>query len=84
MYIQKTTGSWLARSKVKGVACGGKKWVWSHVTQPGVLEALAGRGSAGRVVVEHGSEEGGERASLLCGPVVLLHQHVGQRPVPAE
>ena len=62
VHSENSTGSGLARSKVTDE---GRKWVWSHVTEPLVLEALAGGGPAGRVVVQHGSEEGGERAGLL-------------------
>ena len=46
-----------------------------------MLEGLLGGGSLGRVVLEHGPQEGAERGGLVGRQVVLLLEHLLQRPV---
>ena len=46
-----------------------------------MLEGLLGGGSLGRVVLEHRPQEGAERGGLVGGQVVLLLEHLLQRPV---
>lgn len=47
----------------------------SRVVEPGVLQALRGRGAVLRGVAQRCQEEAGQRGGLLPSPAVPVHQH---------
>lgn len=48
--------------------------------EPGVAQALRGRGSLLGDQLQHGDQEVGEALGFLAGPLVLVHQHLQQAP----
>lgn len=76
----------------------GLSWLWFIVTmvypgrvgvsgaclgaEPGVLQALAGRGPAGGLEGQHGPQEAGKGGRRPPRPLVLLLQHRPQPPGP--
>lgn len=48
--------------------------------EPGVAQALCGRGSLLRDQLQHGKQEVGEALGFFAGPLVLVDQHLQQAP----
>lgn len=48
--------------------------------EPGVAQALGGRGSLLGDQLQHGEQEVGEALGLLTQPLVLVHQHLQEAP----
>lgn len=67
---------------VRGRGGGGRCGNWRSPLEgePGVAQALGGRGSLLGDQLQHGQQEVGEAIGLLPRPLVLVHQHLQQAP----
>lgn len=61
-----------------GGRCSG--WRCPLEGEPGVTQALCGRGSLLWDQIQHGKQEVGEALGFFTGPLVFVHQHLQEAP----